>query len=277
MNKLYTCVAAALLSISAAFASTEPDTTILQDTYVTVVQTQNSQSPLTFEGSRIPRQGDDRLSVNIHESLGGSWDAVMRGFMFGFVNAPASQAGMDVEMGKSFEWSVLQLVGVRYSTPTRNTSISFGIGIDWRNYKMSTASARFVSDGYGHVATGPYPEGVNARFSRLKVFSLNFPILFEQKLPFRVPGKAKFSITGGVVLNYSPHASMLTEWTDTEGNRVEESCNSIGQRQFSVDLIGILRFCKFAGLYVKYSPQTVLHGSNNLSFHTFSTGLICFY
>lgn len=280
MKRIYIMVLGAVLGCMAAYGATSADTVVIIDADSDAARIEAFRDRLSGENrdkGKGLRQGDDRLSVVVHEGRHGTWDAVTRGLMIGFVNAPASCRGMDVAMGKSFEIAALQLLGVRYTTPSRRTALSAGIGIDWRNYKLHGASTRFIADGHGHVGLGGYPEDVNARFSRLKTFSLSFPIMIEQRLPVRVPGNARLSITGGVVLNYTPQGSMLTEWTDTEGNRVEQSCNSIGQRQFSVDFIGILRFCKFAGIYVKYSPQTVLHGSNNLTFRTFSTGLICFY
>ncbi|MDE7126109.1 MAG: hypothetical protein K2O12_06495 [Muribaculaceae bacterium] len=241
----------------------------------------SSPSGITIDGDPQPvqrvRVGADRTSYGLSHGANGSWDVVVRGFMFGFVDGAGAPPSVDIEMGRSFEFAGLQLLGVRYSTPSQNTMISAGIGIDWRNYKMTGADVRFIPDGDGHLTTGPYPEGVNARFSRLKVFSLGFPFLIEQKFPFRVPGNARFSITAGVVLNYNAHASSKTEWVDTESNRVDEYCGSIGHRRFTVDFIGIVRFCKFAGLYVKYSPQTVLCGSINPRFRSLSTGIICFY
>ncbi len=242
-------------------------------------QTDNAGLPDATAGrsDAVFRPGKDRTSLNVYESSRGSLDIVIRGFMFGFVNGSGTSAPVNIDMGRSFELAALQPVGIRFASPSGNTAVSVGVGFGWRNYKMDGARVRFVSDGYGHLSTGAYPADVNPRFSRIKVFSLSVPFLYEQCLPFKVPGKAKFSVTAGIVLNYNAHASVKTEWIDTEGNRVEESCNSIGHRKFTVDFIGIARFCKFAGLYVKYSPQTVLCGNAGPRFRSFSTGIICFY
>lgn len=68
----------------------------------------------------------------------------------------------------------------------------------------------------------------------------------------------------------------MSKWLDEEGNETEESSKSIGHRQFSVDLTGMLRVCSWAGLYFKYSPMKVLD-SRSPAFHPFSTGIVLLY
>lgn len=58
--------------------------------------------------------------------------------------------------------------------------------------------------------------------------------------------------------------------------KTEESSASIGQHRFSVDLIGMMRVCSWAGLYFKYSPMTVLD-SRSTGFNPFSTGIVVLY
>lgn len=196
--------------------------------------------------------------------------------MFGFVNTHKGPENLNVEMAKSFELGILQLAAVEYSTPGDWTNFSIGIGLDWRNYKMTTSDSRFIPVD-GQVAVGPYPDDVQSKFSRLKIFSLSFPIMIEQKIPFKVPGGSYFSIAFGAVLNYNGHASMKTHWIDANHNQVEEYCGHIGRRPFTVDLMGIVRLSSCLGIYGKYSLMDTLRGDINPSFRTFSTGLILAY
>lgn len=198
------------------------------------------------------------------------------GFMFGFVNACEAPRGLDIEMGKSFELGIFQLVGVKTSFFRGWSAISVGMGLDWRNYKLTTSSTRFIPVDR-QVTFGPYPEDVQARFSRLKVFSLTFPIMWEQRFPFKVPGGDRFSLSFGISLNYNGHASLKSKWIDSSFNEVEEYCGHIGRRPFTFDYVGMVRLSDWLGVYAKYSPKTVLRGSINPAFKSFSTGLILFY
>lgn len=206
----------------------------------------------------------------------GEWSAMMGGLSFGFVNAVSAPASMDVEMGKSFELGILHLLAVGYTLPAGYTTFSVGMGLNWRNYKMTTSSTRFIPVD-GQISTGAYPEGVSAKFSRLKIFSLMFPIMLHQQFPLKVPGGSRLSLSGGVILNYNGHSSLKTKWIDSQFNEVEEYCGEIGRRPFTVDFIGVLKLCSFAGVYVKYSPMDTLRGDLNPAFHTFSTGVTFFW
>lgn len=219
----------------------------------------------------------DRHSRSHHNSYDDvETDFYGGGFMFGFVNACEAPRGLDIEMGKSFELGIFQLIGMKTSFFGGWSAFSLGMGLDWRNYKLTTSSTRFIPVDR-EVTFGPYPEGTQPRFSRLKVFSLTFPIMWEQRFPFKVPGGDRFSISFGISLNYNGHSSLKSKWIDSSFNEVEEYCGHIGRRPFTFDYVGIVRLANWLGIYAKYSPKTVLRGNINPSFKSFSTGLILFY
>lgn len=217
-----------------------------------------------------------RASLTIASSDDNSWDFTLGGPGIGLVNACGQPDGMGIEMGKSFEISWLNAIAVSYRMPWSTSRLSLGIGIDWRNYRISTSATRFIPVEGGGVGIGQYPEGVEAHGSRLKVFGIGMPLIWHQTLPFNIFGdKCLFGL--GMVFNYNPHASMLTKWTTADGMKAKQSTDNIGHRRFTVDLIGLVRVWRSISLYVRYSPQTVLKGAGQPRFRPLSSGVVIYY
>lgn len=216
--------------------------------------------PFSLAGNR-PRRG------KIHH-----WDLVTGGLGLGMVNAPGAPQAMGLEWEKSFEISWLHILAVRYTS--RSLGVSAGIGVDWRNYKVTT-DTRLQPNGQGGVTWGSYPADAQPRNSRLKVFSLQFPILYHQHLPFRISGFQP-KIVVGPVLNWNSHASLRTKWRDAEGNDMEEYNSGVHQRRFTVDLFGALSLNGWANIYCRYSTQTILQGYGSPRFRSFSIGWMLF-
>lgn len=202
--------------------------------------------------------------------------AVMGGIGFGFVNAVGGEAGKYVEMGKSFEISVLNLIGVSYAVPGCMADVIVGFGLGWKNYRITTPDMRFAMTDH-NVAMEPYPEAVTPKNSRIKVFSLGVPVYWEQRFPVNVMGGSRFSVALGAVFNYATHASLSTRWIDQSGKKITDKANDIGHRRFSADLLGIVRISSDVGIYVRYSPSTVLTDRAAPQFRSFSTGLLIGY
>ena len=97
-------------------------------------------------------------------------------FCIGFVNAPGMPKAGDLNMGNSAElWFFFD----NEWRPWRNNHVfSFGIGLDWRNYRMEDNYC-FRKDAEGMNVLERLPEGASPNFSRIKVFSLNFPIRYQ--------------------------------------------------------------------------------------------------
>lgn len=230
----------------------------------------------SFDGPVLLEQRNWHSSLG-HEISNSNWDLCMGGPGIGWISSAGQPSGMGAEMGKSLEISWLNMISLKYTMPCKTSGLSIGFGFDWRNYRITTSGSRFAATDNGGIAIAPYPEGVTAHGSRLKVFSMGIPILWTQSLPFRTIDRRRFCMSAGVVLNYNSHGSLLTQWTDADGNKVKHKTNHIGQRRFSVDLIALAKIAWGLNLYVRYSPQTVLRGPDQPKFRPFSTGLILCY
>lgn len=196
------------------------------------------------------------------------WSIISGGFGIGLVNASGQPDGFGLQWNKSFEISWVNAIGVRYNN--RGFGVSLGLGFDWRNYKMTTSNRMVINDN-GGIADAQYPSDVQPRSSRIKIFSLGIPLLVSQKL-----GHSGLGITGGAILNFNTHASLKTTYRTSSGSEIEEYAEGFHHRKVSVDLFGCLQVWKSCGIYIRYSPQTVLQGHNSPQFKPLSLGLMLF-
>lgn len=232
---------------------------------------EQSYSESTPFVSHLNQQGFSFTGNKTESKASVSWDMISNGLGFGFCSAPGASEAAGIEMGKSFELSWLNIIAVQARNRYGN-SFSLGVGITWRNYRTTLDHNFIVTD--GQVETGSYPEGVRPRLSRIKIFSVQFPLLYSQRLPFGI-SKDKMDLKFGPIFNLNSHASVLTSWKD--GDRLSEyKVNGINVRPFTIDLFASVRFRAFCSLYVRYSPYRALTGHRQPNFHQFSTGLMLF-
>lgn len=181
----------------------------------------------------------------------------------GFVSPHNVSTGLDFPFGKSWEIFFTPIVFELYMNKVKGDLISLGVGFDWRNYRM-TNDTRFLPAADGSVALGAYPEGAKPQFSRVKVFSLNFPLLYEHKF------NRQWGLGIGPVFNLNTYGSIKTRYKkDGEKHKLMEK--NIGQRKFTVDAMFILEN-PIVDLYLKYSPMDVLK-DNDVNFQSLSIGI----
>lgn len=190
------------------------------------------------------------------------WNITSGGLAFGFVDGISTEA--DVKMGKSFEISWLNVIGAKYNTG-HGQRISVGVGLDWKNYKLGSAE-RFGM-GENAVTVGPYPANAKSCKSRLKVFALELPIIFRQRIGSHV------DVFVGEITNFNVHASVLTEYEGAEGKVKETTSNDIHQSPVTFDAIAGVNYRK-VGAYVRYSPCRVIKDGFGPKVRTLSVGLV---
>ena len=243
-----------------AVIETENDSLVFNQSYqpnATVVSHLNSSG---FSLTGCQNRSRTKSSV--------SWDMVSNGVGFGFCSAPGAPDAAGIEMGKSFEISWLNILAAQSTNRLGNT-FSIGVGINWRNYRTTLDNRFTVTD--GQVGIGQYPEGAQPRLSRIKIFSVQFPMLYGQRLPFGV-SKERMMLRFGPIFNLNSHASVLTAWRD-ENRSSEHKVNGMNVRPFTIDIFASLHVWDFVSLYARYSPYNALTG-HHLNFHQFSTGIL---
>lgn len=219
---------------------------------------------LLFSVPSASAEEQDYIQVDWYPLLTDSvgWNITSGGIAFGFVDGVSSEA--EVKMGKSFEISWLNVIGAKYNTG-HGQRISVGIGIDWKNYRLAQ-SARF-SVGDNGVRLEEYPSGAVSRKSRLKVFALELPVIFRQRVGKYV------DLFLGEITNFNLHASVLSAYETAEG-KVKETCDKgLHQTPVTFDFMAGVNYRK-VGAYLRYSPCRVLKDGYGPKIRTLSVGVV---
>lgn len=189
-------------------------------------------------------------------------------FGIGLVSATGQTDDMNVKMGNAgMEFILNNLFNWRFQ-PTRNTHLTLGFGVDWRNYRMK-GDRRFLKDG-NNLLIAPYPDGAEINFSRVKVFSMTLELMLKQRI------YKDISLHVGPVVNFNTHASIKTRYSVGSGKdkeRFKETSSDICQNPVTIDFKGQLNF-KSIGLYFKYSPVNTLDTDWGPEFKSISTGIV---
>ena len=195
-------------------------------------------------------------------------DLTMGAFHVGWNTALGGPSGLDTNMGSSWEIGFSPLT-FNYTKDSCPWAYSFEFWLNWKNFRM-TDNVRFALQN-NHIQLADYPAGADIEFSRLKFFSMQFPLMVHYSL------SKHWRLSAGPVVNVTTHASLKTRYATADGERVKDTSNHINHQTLTVDLLGTLTY-HGCGLYVKYSPcHQLRNGGNTPQFGGISTGLILFY
>lgn len=228
-------------------------------TYSNEYRNSNTDSIADKIESRLPflfsRKDDNSTKVKVR------WFEHM-GLYIGFNSMTGLPDGTG-KMSESVEFGLLCPISMAVSFPHRFRIIT-GLGFGWKNYKLSTPNA-FVLDDAGNVVIGGYDDGAYYRLSRLKQFNLDIPVLLKKSF-------GKFSVVAGTVVNFNLHGSILSRYRiDNVEQKVVNS--GINHRKVTADLWGAVAFSDM-GIYVKYTPVSVLKGGQSPDFKAFTVGFV---
>lgn len=184
-------------------------------------------------------------------------------FMVG-VNVPTGAPdGMKFAPFRSWEfnWTILQY---DYTPGAGKTTLSAGVGFNWRRYTLKGHDKMFVKvDDWLMTST---PDVKNDDLSsNIHTTSLSFPLLVRQRF------HKNFAVSLGAQLNWNYWGRIHTDYEDGD-NDIDVNTKSIGQRPFTVDVLGIIDFGKI-GIYCKYSPMSVLKKTRGPEFQSLAFGI----
>ena len=173
-------------------------------------------------------------------------------------------SGVNTTMGSSYEifWNIFS---IDYAPWRNGWGLVSGIGIDWRNFRM-TGHSRFVKED-GELYISNYPEGADIEFSRIKVFSVTIPALLEWQSQTKC-----FFVNAGAIFNFNTYASLKTRYK-LDGEKVKEFHKNIHQTPFTVDFTVMGGWDNLAA-YFKYSPMRVLQTEYAPQFNAISVGAV---
>lgn len=298
MKRYISVVAATLLTAAFTMQAKENNVTEPVDTLLSVknvekiiitenasgvnVEVKGMESDHEFQTScAIPYEKDGvikthqsfTMPMSLYMSRSKDYVGMIQGLHFGFVGAVDAPSQMDTQMGKSFEIGIDNIIfyGYRFGN-NKCHMLQVGVGVDWRNYRMTGMNRFNMED--GAVFISGYPEDADGKFSRIKVFSLSFPVAYTYYSPVRAIGKSRLGFKLSAILNWNSHASILTQYELADGTKVKENFDKIGQRKFTVDLQLAVQVAPAIALYVKYTPMDFFKSSTVAPrFQTISSGI----
>ena len=289
MRKTMLCMA--LLFAVAAHASEENDTTIISNARQVIVVTNDSLQQVKILG----KENDERyVYENVIQLVDTNYVSEQRAYhdlkSLGFelnkkgnmkkhsnvmtlnfglgVSAPTNVPdGMDIKPMKSLEAMVWLLYN---HTPYKgHNTFSTGLGITARNYRLG-GNKMFTTDGTT-VGLGTFPAGSSECSSRMTVGSLSVPFFYTHDFG----RKSHFKLSLGPVVNINYLGNLTNSYEESDNifdYTTEAKASGIGYRPVTIDLMGVARIYGI-GLYMKYSPQSILKDRRGPQFHALSFGL----
>ena len=185
------------------------------------------------------------------------------------VDIPVSTNGLDFAPFRSWD---INFTVVQYDWTPKNskTTLSAGLGLNWRNYTLSGHDKMFdklsINTSNDEVVTVHNRPGEYSELSsRVHTVGLSMPLLVKQRF-----GK-HFAISLGAQLNWNYYARLNNEY-EIGDHEIEDLTKKIGQRPITVDILGIVHVAKGLGVYCKYSPMSVFKKDKGPDFKSLSVG-----
>lgn len=230
--------------------------------YVTVIP-----DSVTMLSSQYERRGfaniklctSDTTRHWTHEIIGGG------SLLLGFMTTTNTPEGMNLNNGRVSELSWLDMI--YYQTKLRNShhSFSVGFGLSWRSFSLLNSQAFAIED--NKVTFGDYQGSATLKRSRLKVFSLSVPVLWNWEFC------KKHNLKLGPIVNFNTHASLKTT-TKSGDSEWDISTNDIAKRPVTVDLYGAIELYGDFGVYVRYSPMSIFKTERAPEMRPLSFGIV---
>ena len=170
-----------------------------------------------------------------------------------------------------FNWTILQY---DYTPKDWKTTFSVGVGFNWRAYTLKDDDTYFVKNSDGWITTVNqrtageleyHSYKMNDLSSNIHTTSLSFPLLVRQRF------HKNFAVSVGAQVNWNFWGRLHTYY-EIEDHEVDDYTKKIGQRDITVDVLGIIDFGK-VGIYCKYSPMSVLEKDRGPEFQSLAFGL----
>lgn len=184
------------------------------------------------------------------------------------VDIPVSTGGLDFAPFRSWDIN-LTLVQYDWTPKNSKTTLSAGLGFNWRNYTLSGHDKMFVkaiSNSNDEVVIVRDREGKMSELSsRVHTLGLSVPLLVKQRF-----GK-NFAISLGAQLNWNYYAR-LSNYYEMDDHEMDDQTKKIGERPITVDILGIVHVAKGFGIYCKYSPMSVFKKDKGPDFKSLSVG-----
>jgi len=140
----------------------------------------------------------------------------------------------------------------------------YGMGFDWKNLTMTGVQC-MTKDTDGSIAVVDYPENAIPKLSRLRIFSIGFPLLLSCDVT------NGFGFSMGPIVNLNTSSCINTKYT-VGSTKQKDKYKNVHCNLATVDLFFELNL-KEVGLWVKYSPMNAMDKSYWPEIQTLSFGI----
>lgn len=183
-------------------------------------------------------------------------------FAFGVDIPTGAPDGVEFAPFRSWEfnWTVAQY---DYTPGRSNTTLSAGLGLNWRSYTLSGHKHGFYKAN-DVIFVGDLGSQLDEFSSNIHTTALTMPLLVKQKF------SKNFAVSLGAQLNWNFYAR-IHNYYEQGDYETDEYTKKIGERPFTVDVLGMLHFGDFA-VYCKYSPMSVLKKDRGVDFKSLAVG-----
>ena len=179
-------------------------------------------------------------------------------------NITDSKAPYDFNPQNSMEFAVYMLNSKTFGRST----FSYGPGFTWRNFALTGENMMFKDVHDGSIGVREYPEETVPKVSKLRVFSINFPILYSCNVA------NGFGFTFGPVVSFNAGSSIVDKYT-IKGDKLKDKYKSVHCNIVTVDAMVQLNL-KYFSIYAKYSPMNLMDKKYWPEFNTWSIGIAPF-
>lgn len=238
------------LSLGTVMSAQDREVTVIVDNKTSVKDT------VIVEGKRAHLDFD----IPFYHKIKKDGDrAVVGNFGLGMLstNAPSP---LDFNHQNSLEYFIYSL-----DSHTRGSStLSYGVGVTFKNFVMTGGTAMSLTDS-GDMVTGQFPSGTVPKVSKLRVFSVNAPLLYSCSF-----GDG-FGFTLGPVFNLNASSSIVNKYM-VDGEKQKDKYKNAHCNLVTVDAMFQINL-KIVSLYVKYSPMSVMDKKYWPEFRTWTIGI----
>ncbi len=174
-----------------------------------------------------------------------------------------SKAPLDFSPQNSLEFYAYTL----NSHTKGHSTFSLGPGVTFRNFGLTGGNAMGLEDD-GKVSIGPFPSGKVLKVSKLRVFSVNLPLLYSLNI---CDG---FGFTLGPVVNFNAASSIVNKFS-VDGEKDKDKIKNVHCNLLTVDAMFQINL-KYFSIYAKYSPMNVMDKKYWPEFTTWTFGIAPF-
>ncbi|MDE6555667.1 MAG: hypothetical protein K2K55_01735 [Duncaniella sp.] len=216
------------------------------------------------QASYIGRKSND-VGFTLSRKGESRWSLFFGGLTAGWTGTVNRSPGFSPTVGKSWDLSILSILGVKYSYRAHTLIGGFGIGAQ---HIVTKGDSYLTKTEDGSLGLLPYAENQSKRSSTLELFRLQVPLLYSYSF-----GKGgDWSVSLGPVVNFNTGASIVNRYR-MDGSKYTVKTGGLPRRIVTVDPMVSISYDGL-GLYFRYSPMKQFKGETGVNFSTWSAGIV---